>query len=50
MIKTIVTGAGGRMGRRIISLIAGDKDMQLTGAVEKEGHELVGKDIEPYRR
>jgi 4-hydroxy-tetrahydrodipicolinate reductase len=45
MIKTIVTGAGGRMGRRIISLIAGDKDMQLTGAVEQEGHELVGKDI-----
>ncbi len=45
MIKTIVTGAGGRMGGRIISLIAGDKDMQLTGAVEQKGHELVGKDI-----
>jgi 4-hydroxy-tetrahydrodipicolinate reductase len=45
MIKAIVTGAGGRMGGRIISLIAGDKDIQLAGAVEQKGHELVGKDI-----
>jgi 4-hydroxy-tetrahydrodipicolinate reductase len=45
MIRAIVTGAGGRMGGRIISLIAGDKDIQLTGAVEQKGHELVGKDI-----
>jgi len=45
MIRAIVTGAGGRMGGRIISLIADDKEIQLTGAVEQKGHELVGKDI-----
>ena len=45
MIRAIVMGAGGRMGGRIISLIAGDKDMQLAGAVEQKGHDLVGKDI-----
>ena len=45
MIKAIVTGAGGRMGGRIISLMTADKDIQLAGAVERVGHELVGKDI-----
>jgi 4-hydroxy-tetrahydrodipicolinate reductase len=38
MIKAIVTGAGGRMGGRIISLMAADKDIQLAGAVERLGH------------
>jgi 4-hydroxy-tetrahydrodipicolinate reductase len=45
MIKAIVTGAGGRMGGRIISLISADKDMQVVGAVEQKGHACVGRDI-----
>ncbi len=45
MIKAVVTGAGGRMGGRIISLIAGDESIRLSGAVEQKGHELIGRDI-----
>ncbi|MFH1078706.1 MAG: 4-hydroxy-tetrahydrodipicolinate reductase [Pseudomonadota bacterium] len=45
MVKTIVTGAGGRMGGRIITLISAAKDIKLVGAVEKKGHALLGKDV-----
>jgi 4-hydroxy-tetrahydrodipicolinate reductase len=45
MIKTIVTGAGGRMGARIIQLIRESSDLDLVGAVEKKGHPVVGKDV-----
>jgi len=45
MIKTIVTGAGGRMGGRIISLLSAVEGMELTGAIEQKGHDLIGKDI-----
>ncbi len=45
MIKAIVTGAGGRMGGRIISMIAADQDIQVVGAVEQAGHAFIGRDI-----
>ena len=45
MIKAIVTGAGGRMGGRIISLITETDGIELVGAVEQKGHPLIGKDI-----
>ncbi len=45
MIKVIVTGACGRMGRRISSLVMAEKDMELVGAVERQGHPSLGKDI-----
>ncbi|MGO9136804.1 MAG: 4-hydroxy-tetrahydrodipicolinate reductase [Syntrophales bacterium] len=45
MIKAIVTGAGGRMGGRIISLLSQAPEMKLAGAVEQKGHVLVGQDI-----
>jgi 4-hydroxy-tetrahydrodipicolinate reductase len=45
MVKTIVTGAGGRMGGRIIALITAAKDVKLVGAVERKGHPLVGRDV-----
>ncbi|MCL2669822.1 MAG: 4-hydroxy-tetrahydrodipicolinate reductase, partial [Syntrophaceae bacterium] len=45
MIKAIVTGAGGRMGGRIISLLADAAGISLGGAVEKKGHPLVGREI-----
>jgi len=45
MIKTIVTGAAGRMGSKIISLISVMSDMQVIGAVEASGHPVIGRDI-----
>jgi 4-hydroxy-tetrahydrodipicolinate reductase len=45
MVNAIVTGAGGRMGGRIITLISTAKDIKLTGAVEKKGHALIGRDV-----
>jgi 4-hydroxy-tetrahydrodipicolinate reductase len=45
MVKAIVTGSAGRMGGRIISLIAGTDGIELVAAVEKKGHALIGKDV-----
>jgi len=45
MIRAIVCGAGGRMGGRIITLMAQDGELKLFGAVERKEHPLVGKDI-----
>ena len=45
MISVIVCGAGGRMGNRIITLLSKTEDVVLTGAVERQGHPLLGKDI-----
>jgi 4-hydroxy-tetrahydrodipicolinate reductase len=45
MIKTIVAGAGGRMGGRISQLIRESPDLTLSGALEKEGHPAVGQDL-----
>lgn len=45
MVKAVVTGAGGRMGGRIIALISAAKDIKVVGAVEQKGHSLVGKDV-----
>ena len=44
MIKAIVTGAGGRMGGRIISIISQTNGIEVAGAVEKKGHPAVGRD------
>jgi 4-hydroxy-tetrahydrodipicolinate reductase len=45
MIKTIVTGAGGRMGGRIICLLTETDGIELVGAVERKGHPLIGRDV-----
>jgi len=45
MIKAIVTGAGGRMGGRIISIISQTSGIEAVGAVEKKGHPAVGRDV-----
>jgi 4-hydroxy-tetrahydrodipicolinate reductase len=45
MIRAIVTGAAGRMGGRIVSLIAETEGIELAGAVERKGHPLVGRDV-----
>ncbi|HOG16474.1 MAG TPA: 4-hydroxy-tetrahydrodipicolinate reductase [Syntrophales bacterium] len=44
MIKAVVTGAGGRMGRRILALLAERSDISIGGAAEQAGHPLVGRD------
>jgi 4-hydroxy-tetrahydrodipicolinate reductase len=45
MIKVVVTGAGGKMGSRIISLISAMADAQVVGSVEATGHPLIGCDV-----
>ena len=44
MIKAIVAGAAGRMGRRIISMIHKNPDITLTGAFELSDHPSVNDD------
>lgn len=45
MIKTIVAGAAGRMGGRIIHMMAGAQDIVLAAAFEQAGHPAVGRDV-----
>ncbi len=44
MIKTIVNGAAGKMGGRLITLMKEAGDFELVGAVERPGHPAVGRD------
>ncbi|WP_025270434.1 4-hydroxy-tetrahydrodipicolinate reductase [Hippea sp. KM1] len=44
MIRTIVCGAAGKMGRRICALIGEDSELTLVGAVEAKGSSAVGQD------
>lgn len=44
MIRAIVTGACGRMGGRILSLIAETEGIEIAGAVERKGHPAIGRD------
>ena len=41
----VVTGASGRMGQTLIRLVAENPALALVGAVERSGHDWVGKDI-----
>jgi len=45
MIKAVITGAAGRMGSRIISLISAVEGIEVTGAVERKGHSAIGRDV-----
>jgi 4-hydroxy-tetrahydrodipicolinate reductase len=44
MIKIAVTGAAGRMGGRIITAVKEAEGLELAGAAERPGHELIGQD------
>lgn len=44
MIKAIVAGAAGRMGARIINVLAASEGIYLASALERKGHSLVGQD------
>jgi len=45
MIRVVVCGACGRMGRRLVSLISESDDMEISGATERPGHEAIGRDV-----
>ncbi|MBN1366227.1 MAG: 4-hydroxy-tetrahydrodipicolinate reductase [Syntrophaceae bacterium] len=45
MVKTVVTGAAGRMGGKIISLIFDLEDISVVGAVEVSTHPIIGRDV-----
>lgn len=45
MIKVIVTGACGRMGKRIAGMLIEQDDMELAGAVERQNHPSLGRDL-----
>jgi 4-hydroxy-tetrahydrodipicolinate reductase len=44
MIKVAVTGAAGRMGGRIITLVTEADGLEVAGAVEMAGHDKLGDD------
>jgi len=44
MIRIAVNGAAGRMGRRLVALIAEEKDLRLVAALEQAGHPDLGRD------
>ncbi len=41
----VITGASGRMGQMLIKLVLASDKLRLVGAVEREGHDWVGKDL-----
>ena len=44
-IGVVVTGVSGRMGQMIVSGILDNAQLELVGALEKEGHNWVGQDV-----
>ncbi|HOP85340.1 MAG TPA: 4-hydroxy-tetrahydrodipicolinate reductase [Syntrophorhabdaceae bacterium] len=47
MIRLIITGAAGKMGKTIKGLSMADKDFEIKGLIEKKGHSAVGsKDLD----
>ena len=42
-----INGASGRMGKRLIQLVAEDKELRLAAALERAGHPHVGEDAGP---
>ena len=44
MINTIIMGAAGRMGKRLVALVQESENLTLSGAVEWPGHPAVGRD------
>ncbi|WP_294226288.1 4-hydroxy-tetrahydrodipicolinate reductase [uncultured Shimia sp.] len=41
----VITGASGRMGQMLIKTVSESDKVRLVGAVEREGHEWVGRDV-----
>ena len=47
MVKVIVCGACGRMGRRIIDILSQDEETELVGAIEAKAHKALGTEVIP---
>jgi len=47
MVKVIVCGACGRMGRKIADILSQDKETELVGAIEAKGHKALGTEVIP---
>ncbi len=47
MIKLVVTGAAGRMGKIILNLALQDKSIKIVGALEQRGSAALGQDLGP---
>lgn len=45
MINVLVTGAAGKMGKKVISLLLQEEGIKLVGATEIGGHPSIGKDV-----
>ncbi len=45
MIRIILCGAAGRMGREIINAVENQSDLQITAGIEEGRHPLIGKEI-----
>lgn len=45
MIRVIISGASGRMSRRIISLIAREQGIEISAAIEQKNHKDIGKKL-----
>src|ERR1700683_193475 len=43
-MRVVIAGAGGRMGRTLISAIAATKGLALAGAVDAPGSAVIGRD------
>src|ERR1700733_201837 len=43
-MRVVIAGAGGRMGRTLISAIAAAKGLTLAGAVDAPGSAIIGRD------
>ena len=44
-IRVVVTGVSGRMGQMIVSGVLSSTKTRLVGALEREGHDWIGKDL-----
>lgn len=47
-LKVAVTGCTGRMGRTVLECVSEREGMVVSGALERPGHPLIGKPLEPY--
>ncbi len=44
-VRAIIIGAAGRMGQRLLTAIHETSDILLAGAVEREDHPQMGRDV-----
>jgi 4-hydroxy-tetrahydrodipicolinate reductase len=44
-IRVVVTGVSGRMGQMILAGVSSNTKTRLVGAIEREGHDWIGKDV-----